>query len=263
MAVVLMPLPSRDFDPTEAGVPWLELSRRGHRVCFATPDGRMAHADPRMRHGTGLGPWRGLLRADAAGRSAYEAMLADAAFRAPWDYERAAAAEIDGLLLPGGHAPGMREYLESATLQALVAGAFEREIPIGAICHGVVLAARSKTRGGRSVLFGRRTTALTKSLELTAWALTVAWLGSYYRTYPVTVQAEVSAALARPEDFESGPLAVRRDSAEHLERGFTLRDGNYLSARWPGDAHRFAADYAGMLESMERPKKAPQVKTRR
>ncbi|MGH8738641.1 MAG: type 1 glutamine amidotransferase domain-containing protein, partial [Burkholderiales bacterium] len=100
MAVVLMPLPSRDFDPTEAGVPWRELSRRGHRVCFATPDGRMAQGDPRMLHGTGLGPWRGLLRADAAGRSAYEAMLADAAFRAPWDYAHAAAAEFDGLVLP-------------------------------------------------------------------------------------------------------------------------------------------------------------------
>ncbi|MGH8738869.1 MAG: hypothetical protein ACREVC_16055, partial [Burkholderiales bacterium] len=50
-------------------------------------------------------------------------------------------------------------------------------------------------------------------------------------------------------DFERGPLAILRDSPEHLERGFTVRDGNYLSARWPGDAHRFAAEYVGMLES--------------
>jgi len=29
--------------------------------------------------------------------------------------------------------------------------------------------------------------------------------------------------------------------------GFTVRDGQYLSARWPGDAHRFAHELAGML----------------
>jgi hypothetical protein len=29
--------------------------------------------------------------------------------------------------------------------------------------------------------------------------------------------------------------------------GFTVRDGEYLSARWPGDAHRFAAEFAAMI----------------
>ena len=33
----------------------------------------------------------------------------------------AAARRFDALLLPGGHAPGMREYLESAALQSAVA----------------------------------------------------------------------------------------------------------------------------------------------
>ncbi len=248
MAIVLMPLPSRDFDPTETGVPWLELTRRGHQVRFATPDGSIAEADPRMVHGTGLGPLKAVLRADANGRAAYEAMSRDAFFSNPWNYERARSEKIDGLLLPGGHAPGMRVYLESTTLQAIVTQAFERNIPVGAICHGVVLAARAKTSTGRSVLFGRRTTALTRNLELTAWALTAAWLGKYYRTYPETVQSEVTRALETPTHFDTGPLAIRRDSPEHTEYGFTVRDGNYLSARWPGDAHRFAADYASMLE---------------
>lgn len=189
MAVVLIPLPTRDFDPTETGVPWLELTRRGHQVRFATPAGEVAEADPRMVHGTGLGPLKAILRADANGRAAYAAMAANASFRTPWDYERAAKEQVDGLLLPGGHAPGMREYLESATLQSIVTRAFERDIPVGAICHGVLLAARARRRDGRSVLFGRKSTALTQNLELTAWALTVAWLGNYYRTYPETVQA--------------------------------------------------------------------------
>ncbi|MEZ5503479.1 MAG: type 1 glutamine amidotransferase domain-containing protein [Halioglobus sp.] len=248
MAVVLIPLPGCGFDPTEAAVPWLELVRRGHAVRFATPDGGVAQADPRMLHGTGLGPLRGLLRADAHGREAYRTMHAAPAFNAPWSYAEAARARVDGLLLPGGHAPGMRAYLESSTLQAITAQAFAQDAPVGAICHGVVLAARARNPVGRSVLYGRRTTALTRVLELAAWALTAVWLGNYYRTYPVTVQAEVTTALARPGDFEAGPVPLRRDSPQHLEYGYTVRDGNYLSARWPGDAHRFAADYAGMLE---------------
>jgi protease I len=50
--------------------------------------------------------------------------------------------------------------------------------------------------------------------------------------------------LARPEDFIIGPLPLRRDSAARLGVGFTVRDGDYLSARWPGDAHRFASEFA-------------------
>lgn len=249
MATVLIPLPRRDFDPTEAGVPWRELSARGHEVRFATPDGSRAQADPRMVHGTGLGLLRGLLRADDNGRSAYHEMLADPSFNAPLSYQQAAAQPFDALLLPGGHAPGMREYLESSTLQSLVALAFEQNLPVAAICHGVVLAARSQRPSGASVLHKRKTTALTRNLELTAWALTVAWLGSYYRTYPETVQSEVTRALASAVDFHAGPLALRRDSPEHPDYGFTVRDGNYLSARWPGDAHRFALEFARMLEA--------------
>jgi len=40
MARILIPLPSDDFDPTESGVPWRGLNARGHRIVFATPDGR-------------------------------------------------------------------------------------------------------------------------------------------------------------------------------------------------------------------------------
>ena len=248
MARVLILLPDLDFDPTEAAVPWQVLTRRGHEVRFATPSGRMPAADPRMLHGTGLGPWKRLLMADANARSAYAKMTESEAFRSPLNHADVNASEFDGLLLPGGHAKGMRPYLESATAQSIVAAAFARDIPVGAICHGVVLAARAASADGRSVLHGRKTTGLTKPLELTGWALTALWLGNYYRTYPETVEAEVRAALASPGDFLRGPMPLRRGDPAHLERGFTVRDGNYLSARWPGDVHRFVSEYAAMLE---------------
>ena len=247
MALVLMPLPARDFDPTESGVPWQLLRDRDHRVIFATPDGRAALADPRMLDGKGLGLLKPFLAADNHGRTAYREMSASASFNAPLRYSDIRTNDFDALLLPGGHAPGMREYLESRNLQAVVATMFDANKIVGAVCHGVVLVARSKSASGRSVLHGRKTTALLQRQELLAWNLTRGWLGDYYRTYPQTVQAEVTEALASPEDFIAGPLPVRRDSPKNLRSGFALRDGNYLSARWPGDAHRFAELFATAL----------------
>jgi protease I len=74
MAIVLMPLPDSDFDPTESGVPWRTMRDRGHRVVFATPSGRTARADPKMVTGEGLGVFSPFLKADANGRSAYREM---------------------------------------------------------------------------------------------------------------------------------------------------------------------------------------------
>ena len=249
MARILIPLPARDFDPTEAAIPWRVLTQAGHSVRFATPDGRLAEADPRVRFGTGFGPWKPLLMADATARDAYDAMAASDAFRAPRTYADADFDDCDGLLFPGGHAPGMRPYLESTLLQQLASDAFARDLPVGAICHGVLVLARARREDGRPLLHGRRSTALLALQELGAWALTAVWLGSYYRTYAQTVQAEVTSVLARPQDFVRGPLPLLRDSPTHLQRGFALRDGNYVSARWPGDAHSFAQAFLAMLDA--------------
>jgi protease I len=248
MAIVLVPLPREGFDPTECGVPWRVLVERGHQVLFSTPDGRRGTADPRMVTGADLGLLAPLLMADANGRAAYQAMAASDAFNNPIRHDEIAVDDVEALLLPGGHAPGMRPYLESPQLQSVVVRIFERKRPVGAICHGVLLPARSKTPAGRSVLHGLRTTALTRHMELTAWGLTCLHLGRYYRTYPTPVEDEVRTMLAKPEDFIRGPLPLTRDSPDR-PTGFAVRDGHYLSARWPGDAHRFAFDFAAMLEA--------------
>jgi putative intracellular protease/amidase len=282
MARVLMPLPSRDFDPSEVAVSWRVLSDAGHQVSFATPDGRPGAADELMLSGRGLDPWGCipglrtlplvglLLRANRDARHAYAALEKDPAFRKPQSWHDIDAAAFDGLLLPGGHrARGMREYLESDILQRLVAGFFEADKPVGAICHGVLLAARSRSVSGRSVLYGRRTTALTWTLERSAWSLarmTRFWDPDYYRTYLETdgeprgymsVQQEVTRALARPQDFldvaTDAPHARRkrsglaRDSVGDDTPAFVIEDGNYVSARWPGDVHTFARTLARLL----------------
>lgn len=272
MAHVLIPLPALDFDPSEAAVSWRVLTGRGHTVAFATPDGRPAAADDIMLTGKGLGLAGPVLRANADARAAYAAMLDDPAYQAPRPWDEAGLEGAHGLLLPGGHrARGMRPYLESGTLQALVVQAFAAGLPVAAICHGVLLAARSRDPAtGRSVLHGRRTTALTWALERSADR--IAHLvrpgdPTYYRTYPdppgepegfMSVQAEVTRALARPEDFldvaadapdrRRKTSGTHRDTATDARPAFVVRDGSYVSARWPGDAHTFAATFAEVLE---------------
>jgi putative intracellular protease/amidase len=277
MAKVLTPLPARDFDPTEVAVSWAMLSALGHDVVFATPDGRPGAADDIMLTGRGLPLVGGLLRANADGRAAYAAMLADPAFQAPLRWSDIATTAFDGLLLPGGHrARGMRDYLECPVLQAAVGQAFAAGKPVAAICHGVLLAARSQDPAtGRSVLHGRQTTALTWSLERSASALAHVfrfWDRDYYRTYVeapgqpagfMSVQAEVTRALARPDDFLDVPphapdhkrktSGLARDTAGDSGPAFVVRDGSYVSARWPGDVHAFAVTFATVLDEAALP----------
>jgi protease I len=242
-----MPLPTQDVDPTESGVPWQVLTDAGHQVVFATPSAQLPRADPRMLTGHGLGLLKPFLAANRHGRLAYLAMQASPAFRAPLAYSALRAEDDDAMVIPGGHAPGMREMIESHVLQGIVSAMFAAGKPVAAVCHGVLLVVRSLGPDGLSVLHGRTTTALLKSQELLAWNLTRLWLGDYYRTYPQTVQDEICEALASPSDFITGPLPLRRDAPGKLRPGFVHRDGNYLSARWPGDVHKFAHTLVEML----------------
>ena len=84
-------------------------------------------------------------------------------------------------------------------------------------------------------------------MEFAAWRLTRLWMGDYYRTYPISVQAEVTAALNDPEDFSTGPRSLFRDSPDRIARGFIVRDANYLSARWPGDIHCYSNEFIEIL----------------
>lgn len=246
---VLCLLPASDYDPTESAVPWQVLTEAGHDVWFATPSGEPGYADSRLVD-IGFGALDPVLMTRSADLAAYRRMIESARFRAPLAYEEVIPSELDALLIPGGHAQGMRTMIESPVAQAICAHFFAHAKPVGAICHGVLLLARTLDRAtGRSVLRGRETTCLTDPMELGAWLLTAPVLGRYYRTYPRTVESEVRTAVGDAGRVHRGPLLSRRDDAEHPSRGFVVRDGAYVSARWPGDAHRFAATLRDVLAS--------------
>lgn len=287
MGTVLIPVPDRDFDPTEVAVSWRVLTRNGHRVVFATESGTPGVADDIMVTGRGLDLWSRLpllgavplvglaLRADKNGRKAYRDMVQAAEFQRPISWAQAGLDGVDALLLPGGHrARGMRGYIDSEVLHRLVVDAFARRIVVAAICHGVLLAARSvDPRTGRSVLYGRRTTALTWAMERSAWRLTRItrfWDPNYYRTYTedpgqpggyMSVQAEVVRALKDPADFRDvvrgtshwrrKTSGMARDTTADSRPAFVVDDGDYVSARWPGDTHSFAMTLSHKLNATQ------------
>ena len=286
---IIIPIPNCDFDPTEVSVSWQILHAAGHQIDFATADGNRGFADPLMISGEGLDPWGwvpglrtirciGLfLRADRFGRQAYAALQQDPRFLKPKRFQDLHVEAYDAMVLPGGHAKGMRQYLENATLQTFVADYFDavdsagHHKPVAAVCHGVLLAARSVSkRTHKSVLYGRKTTALTWKLERSAWHITKYlarfWDANYYRTYHEAkgepsgywgVEREVKRALASDSDFLDVPKGATdyrvktsgmvRDRIGNARPAWVVRDGNYLSARWPGDVHTLAQQFVDLL----------------
>ena len=236
---VLIPLPDRDFDVTEVAVPWKLLTEAGHQVVFATEEGATPAADPLLLDGVVFGK----LGAHREPIAFYRELESADEFRRPRRWrDLDPAADFAALLLPGGHAPGMRQYLESEAVRALVNQFWPSQRPVAAICHGVLVLARTiDPATGRSVLAGRTTTCLPKYMERSAYLATFWRRGRYYRTYPAYVEEEVRAALGESGSFERGPRAMfARGSREDDRPAFVVEDGRYLSARWPGDAYLFA-----------------------
>ena len=250
MKKVLMPLPAKDFEPSEAAVPWKYLQQAGHQVTFATPSGEVATPDIPFLTGRGFGPLKVVIKTNPAGRAAYAQMQKSEALQNPIAYDDIDPGDYAAVLLPGGHAKGVRVYVEAERLQDLVAGYFDEGKLVGAICHGVLVPARATSpRTGKSPLFGRKTTCLLPMQENLGWMATRLWMGDYFKTYADrTVRSEVEGALADPGDFRAGPLPLRMDSPTRLDAGFVVVDDNYVSARWPGDAHRFGKTFTELLD---------------
>jgi putative intracellular protease/amidase len=244
---VLMPLPDRDFDTTEVAVPWKMLREKGHEVVFATERGGSAPAcDPRLLDGVIFGR----LGARPEPIAFYRELQEAPEFQAPVAWGELEPDAFDGLVLAGGHAPGMRQYLGSEELQRQVAAFWALDRPVGAICHGVLVLARS------GVLAKSRTTCLPKPMERGGYLLTAWRLGRYYRTYPAYVQEEVVAALDDRSQFDGGPPALKRGTATDHRHAFVVEDGRYVSARWPGDAYLFAERFEQLLSAGPRPQPA-------
>jgi putative intracellular protease/amidase len=228
MKKILIPLPDHDFDVTEVSVPWKLFKNKQYKIVFATEAGNKAKCDPKLITGVLFGQ----LGANKEAIAFYREMENSSEFIHPIKYSDIDPNEFDILHLPGGHAPGMRQYLESKLLQDKVLTFFKLKKLVGSICHGSIVLARTiDPATQKSIVHDYQLTGLTKLLERTAYYLTFWKLGKYYRTYPEYVEDEIKNVLKDKNNFRHGSSP---------STPFVCSDRNLVSSRWPKDAYVYA-----------------------
>lgn len=233
---ILLPLPDHDFDPTESSIPWLECHSRGWQVIISTEHGMAAECDQNRFKG----PFRSLRSVGSTVQAAYKQFTLDPSFQHPIPYAEIDPSKFDAILLPGGDGLRMRQYLESQVLQAIVLQFNQQGKLIGAICHGILVAARTiDPHTGHSVLFGHKLTILPKSMDQLKYQLDAKFFRNGYIMYPSCVEDEVTACLEHKEDYLRGP---------GLLAPYVVSDGNLVTARYYSDAQVFARRFVEMLQ---------------
>jgi|CXWL01.1.fsa_nt_gi putative intracellular protease/amidase len=237
MKRILIPLPDNDFDLTEVAVPWKLFAQKDYSITFATENGNRAYCDPKLISGVIFGQ----LGAEKEAIRFYRELEQRNEFLNPITYNDIQPENFDALVLPGGHAQGMKQYLESKILQQKVLQFFSLNKIVGSICHGSIVLARTiDPATGKSIVHEKKLTGLTKFLERIAYYITCWKLGKYYRTYPAYVQDEVKANLADKNNFKTGGNQFKP---------YVCADGNLITGRWPKDAYLFSETIITKLEN--------------
>lgn len=284
MKPILFILPAIDYDPSEMAISAAKIRNAGYKIMFATPNGAPSIPDEIMLMGRGLDIWGNIpvlknfvlfgkfLMANKDAIKAHNEISQTYEFLHPIKYENIENYEFSGIIIPGGHkARGMRPFLENEVLQNLIVQFFKQNLVIGSICHGTLLIARSidKTTN-KSIIASRKCTALTWELESKAnkiGNILRYFDKNYYRTYvenkkqPIGfmgVEAEIKRLIGF-EYFQNVPRnsknyfkktsGIFRDTESDKTPSFIVKDGNFISARWPGDVHAFADGFLDLLRS--------------
>lgn len=245
---VLFILPDYDFDPTEVTVTYNIMKGAGMKVRFATENGKQPSGDAKQleRENQALGY---ILASSEVKRDYYRMENLDE-FKEPLSWNEISFTDYDALYLPGGHAPGMKQYLENETLREKVREYWGTKKPVGASSTGVLVLSRTPRSGNSqfSLIRNKRTTCLPKFLERTHYLLSKMKYDSIYTPGFKTCEDEVIASLSSIEKYFRGPLlSVAGKDTFFDNNGFTVIDRNYISSRWPGDANTFAFQFAQLI----------------
>jgi len=239
--------------------------------CICYRNRKKPEADPYLLRKEGV--MFGKLGAEPEVKLLYKEMEKDDKFMNPISWDSIETTDYDGLILTGGHAKGMRQYLENIILQKKISSFWSLNRPVGAICHGTLLLARCKKLSSQSssedeekeesCLHGRKTTCLPKYLENTGYYLTRWKLGDYYKTYNLTVEDEMRDLLNvknkkngegdndKTEICQAGWNLTAKGTLYNSDAAYVVQDGKYVSARWPGDAYLYGRNFVKLLYDEE------------
>ncbi|KAF6801053.1 ThiJ/PfpI family protein [Colletotrichum sojae] len=239
MAKVLIIMADYGHDPTEVAVPYQTFKDAGFDVKFATETGKTPRCDSRMLEGVS----QKLLGAASTTLKVYNAMTESPEMQNPlsWIAPGFTLDDFDVVHIPGGHDKSVRQLMDSATAQKLMADFFPKTKKPGkkivaAICHGPLLLCNSLGTDGNSVLYHCTSTALPACFESLSYHGTKLFLGDYYKTYGAgseNVEDSMKRALKDPSQFKSRWIPNQPFVVEDPEY-------NYISARFPPDAAKFS-----------------------
>jgi putative intracellular protease/amidase len=232
---ILMPLPDHDFDPTEAAIPWKACHSQGWVVSFSTEQGNVAQGDSNKLHG----PLPGLISAGKNALIAYQQMSNDPEFLHPIPYKDIDPGQYQALLLPGGDGLRMHQYLDSVLLREKVLQFWKQGKLIGAICHGVLVVARTiDPQTNHSILYGHKVTAPPGSLDRLAYNIDSRFIKHGYIMYSKCVEDEVRDILEDPKDLLSGSFFT----------SYVVSDGDLVTSRTYMDAQAFGDRFVQELK---------------
>jgi putative intracellular protease/amidase len=262
---ILIPLPDTDVDAGETALPWKIYKQfYGFDVKFSTENGKKAQVDLIPLDGTGLDSIMSVIfrifpfMHETVIKDYTKEMEQDPSFINPIKWADLDMTKFDAVWIPGGHAQGMRHLLGSTVIQQKMSEFWELKKPVAAVCHGVILLARTIDKNtGKSVLFNRKTTSVSNYMERLAQLVTTWKMGNYYKTYDEMTEDEVKRAVFNAKTvkeandqnmikmlYDAGPMNFSKGSLEDPFKGFVVEDENYISGRLPADvpllAHRLA-----------------------
>ncbi|KAK6952654.1 hypothetical protein Daesc_004944 [Daldinia eschscholtzii] len=236
---VLIMMADYGHDPTETAVPYTAFKNAGYQVEFATENRNQPQCDQKLLQGFTQKLLQGAKKEVV---DLYKRMAISEEMRHPvsWSDPGFSLDPYDLVFFPGGHDKGVKQIIESPIVHKLVVDYFPKtkkpgKKVIGAICHGVMVLAKSKDANGRSVIRDCKTTALPAKFEQAAYWGTRAILGDYYKTYghgSEDVEQSIKKVLADPSQFKA-----------------SLNPG---PARYPGDAELFAEEIIKLFESFHK-----------
>ncbi|KAH6900623.1 class I glutamine amidotransferase-like protein [Thelonectria olida] len=244
---VLIMMADYGHDPTETTVPYVAFRDAGFVVEFATENGKGPECDRVLLQGLG----QKLLGAKKSVVRDYTTMVASEPCQRPhaWSTPGFSLDEFALVFLPGGHDKGVKQILDSATVHSLLAAYFPQtrrpgSKGIGAICHGVLVLAKTKHVDGKSVLSACSTTTLPARFEQVAFWGTRLFMGDYYKTYGAgseNVEQSIKDCLNEPDKQYKCSIGLSPFVVEDEEH-------NYISARFPGDAELMARKLVDLVK---------------
>ena len=195
----------------EYAVPYTELHAAGAAIVVASPQGGATPIDPKTTpNDKQKQEWAEALQALSATKPLSEV----------------SADSFDALFIPGGHGP-MKDLVDNAQLQQLIADFNSSGKIIAAVCHGPAALLNVRTEAGEFLLKDRKVSGFTNIEER---------LVMLHGVVPFLLE---DALKERGGDFESALLPM----TSHV-----VRDGNLITGQNPASTKKIVEELSQALD---------------